>query len=141
MKFGVDLGSCQCRFPRRWSAICPRRRILGNPGQQQYSGGSGHLGSGELANSDRRNYKAGRGLWLYPGDQEHCPPGAPESARLQVFANEFDTARARTAQLGAKYPEVLQIIWTAEQAALTGSQTPQAALAQAQQEITTILNS
>ena len=60
---------------------------------------------------------------------------------LQVFANEFDTARARTAQLGAKYPKVSQIIWTAEQAALTGSQTPQAALAQAQQQITTILNS
>lgn len=60
---------------------------------------------------------------------------------LQVFASEFDTARARTAQLGAKYPKVSQIIWTAEQEALTGSQSPQAALAQAQQQITAVLNS
>jgi multiple sugar transport system substrate-binding protein len=58
---------------------------------------------------------------------------------LQVFANELDTARARTAQLGAKYPKVSQAIWTAEQAALTGSQTPQAALTQAQQQINSIL--
>lgn len=60
---------------------------------------------------------------------------------LQVFAGEFNTARARTAQLGAKYPKVSQAIWTAEQAALSGSQSPQAALTQAQQQIATILNS
>ncbi len=60
---------------------------------------------------------------------------------LQVFANEFDTARARTAQLGAKYPRVSQAIWTAMQAALTGSQSAQAALSQAQQQIDTILKS
>jgi multiple sugar transport system substrate-binding protein len=60
---------------------------------------------------------------------------------LQVFANEFNTARARTAQLGAKYPKVSEAIWTAEQSALTGSHTAQAALTQAQQQITPILNS
>lgn len=60
---------------------------------------------------------------------------------LNVFANEFNTARARTADLGAKYPKVSQLLWTAEQAALTGSQTPQAALDQAQSQITSILNS
>lgn len=60
---------------------------------------------------------------------------------LQVFADELNTARARTAQLGAKYPKVSQVIWTAEQAALSGSLSPQAALTQAQQQITTILNS
>jgi multiple sugar transport system substrate-binding protein len=58
---------------------------------------------------------------------------------LQVFANELDTARARTTQLGANYPKVSQVIWTAEQAALSGSQTPQAAFAQAQQQINSIL--
>jgi multiple sugar transport system substrate-binding protein len=58
---------------------------------------------------------------------------------LQVFANELDTARARTAQLGANYPKVSQVIWTAEQAALSGSQTPQAAFDQAQQQINSIL--
>nr|HET6901949.1 extracellular solute-binding protein [Ktedonobacteraceae bacterium] len=59
---------------------------------------------------------------------------------LKVFADEFNTARARTAQLGAKYPQVSEAIWTAEQAALSGSMTPQAALTQAQQRITTVLN-
>ncbi len=58
---------------------------------------------------------------------------------LSVFASEFDTARARTAQLGAKYPKVSQVIWTAMQSALSGSQTPQAALTQAQQQISAIL--
>lgn len=60
--------------------------------------------------------------------------------QLQVFASEFDTARARTAQLGAKYPQVSQAIWTAMQAAISGSMTPQAALTQAQQQISSIIN-
>jgi multiple sugar transport system substrate-binding protein len=60
---------------------------------------------------------------------------------LQVFADEFDTARARTAQLGPKYPKVSEAIWTSEQAALTGSLSPQAALSQAQQKINTVLSS
>jgi multiple sugar transport system substrate-binding protein len=60
---------------------------------------------------------------------------------LQVFADEFNTARARTAQLGPKYPKVSEAIWTAEQSALDGSHTAQDALTQAQQQITTILNS
>ncbi len=60
---------------------------------------------------------------------------------LQVFADEFDMARARTAQLGVKYPQVSQTIWTAMQAALAGSQSPQAALSQAQQQIDTLLKS
>ena len=60
---------------------------------------------------------------------------------LSVFASEFDTAQARTAQLGAKYPKVSELIWTAMQSALSGSQTPQAALSQAQQQISTILQS
>lgn len=59
---------------------------------------------------------------------------------LKVFADEFDTARARTAQLGAKYPQVSQAIWTGEQAAITGSLSPQAAMTQAQQHINTVLN-
>lgn len=63
------------------------------------------------------------------------------NSELQVFAGEFNTARARTAQLGAKYPQVSQAIWTAEQAALSGSMSPQAALSQAQQQINTVLTS
>ncbi len=59
---------------------------------------------------------------------------------LQVFTDELNTARARTAQVGAKYPSISQAIWTAEQAALSGSLSPQAALTQAQQSIDKILN-
>lgn len=64
-----------------------------------------------------------------------------DQPNLQVFADELNTARARTAQLGAKYPKVSQIVWTAEQAALTGSQSTEAALSQAQKQIDPILNS
>lgn len=60
---------------------------------------------------------------------------------LQIFANEFNTARARTAQLGPKYPQVSQAIWTAMQASLAGNQSPQAALTQAQQQINNVLKS
>ncbi|HEY0752433.1 MAG TPA: ABC transporter substrate-binding protein [Ktedonobacteraceae bacterium] len=59
---------------------------------------------------------------------------------LLVFTEELNTARARTAQVGAKYPSISQAIWTAEQAALSGSLSPQAALTQAQQSIDKILN-
>ncbi len=58
-----------------------------------------------------------------------------------VFASEFDTAKARTAQLGAKYPKVSEAIWTAIQAALTGTMSVQAALDQAQQQINSVLQS
>jgi multiple sugar transport system substrate-binding protein len=59
---------------------------------------------------------------------------------LSVFASEFDTAKARTADLGAKYPKVSQAIWVAMQAAISGSLSPQAALTQAQQQINSALN-
>lgn len=64
-----------------------------------------------------------------------------DNPNLQVFADELDTARARTAQLGAKYPKVSHALRTAEQSALTGSLSAQAALNQAQQQITPVLNS
>jgi multiple sugar transport system substrate-binding protein len=60
---------------------------------------------------------------------------------LSVFADEFNTAQARTAQLGAKYPKISQLIETAIQAALAGTQSPQAALTAAQQQIATVLQS
>lgn len=59
---------------------------------------------------------------------------------LQVFIDELNSARARTAQVGAKYPGISQAIWTAEQSALSGSLSPQAALTQAQQSIDKVLN-
>ncbi|GCF08920.1 ABC transporter substrate-binding protein [Dictyobacter arantiisoli] len=54
---------------------------------------------------------------------------------LAVFTNELNTAHARTAEVGAKYPTISQALWTAEQSALTGSQSPQAALDAAQTKI------
>lgn len=60
---------------------------------------------------------------------------------LQVFTTELNTARARTATVGANYPAISQAIWTAEQSALSGTLSPQAALTQAQQKIDSIVKS
>jgi multiple sugar transport system substrate-binding protein len=64
-----------------------------------------------------------------------------DNVDLTVFTNELTTARARTAVVGTKYPSISQAIWTAEQAAFSGSLSPQAALTQAQQSIDKILQS
>ena len=61
--------------------------------------------------------------------------GGPE---YTVFAEETRTARSRTTQYGANYPKVSQAIWTAIQAAITGTATPSAALGQAQSTISSI---
>jgi multiple sugar transport system substrate-binding protein len=52
-----------------------------------------------------------------------------------VFATETQTARARTTEYGANYPKVSQAIWTAIQAAITGTASPGAALQQAQSTV------
>jgi multiple sugar transport system substrate-binding protein len=61
--------------------------------------------------------------------------GGPE---YTVFAEETRTARSRTTQYGANYPKVSQAIWTAIQAAVTGTASPGAALGQAQSTISSI---
>lgn len=61
--------------------------------------------------------------------------GGPE---YTVFAKETETARARTQEYGVNYPKVSQAIWTAIQAAITGTMTPSAALQQAQATISSI---
>jgi multiple sugar transport system substrate-binding protein len=55
-----------------------------------------------------------------------------------VFAKETETARSRTTQYGANYPKVSQAIWTAIQAAITGTASPGSALSQAQSTISSI---
>jgi multiple sugar transport system substrate-binding protein len=60
---------------------------------------------------------------------------------LTIFTNELNTARARTAVVGAKYPSISQAIWTAEQSAFSGKLSPQTALDQAQQSINKTLQS
>jgi multiple sugar transport system substrate-binding protein len=61
--------------------------------------------------------------------------GGPE---YTVFAREIQTARPRTTEYGANYPKVSQAIWTAIQAAITGTATPATALSTAQATITAI---
>ena len=50
----------------------------------------------------------------------------------QVFAKETETARPRTTEYGANYPKVSQAIWTAIQAAITGTSSVNSALQTAQ---------
>jgi multiple sugar transport system substrate-binding protein len=57
---------------------------------------------------------------------------------LQAFVSEIGTAQARTgppADLGPNYNTVSQLLWTAIQSALDGSQTPAAALQAAQSSL------
>jgi len=61
--------------------------------------------------------------------------GGPE---YTVFAEETKTARSRTTQYGANYPKVSQALWTAIQAAITGTASPSAALSQAQSTISSV---
>ena len=51
--------------------------------------------------------------------------GAPE---YTVFAEETETARSRTTQYGANHPKVSQALWTAIQAAITGTSSVSSAL-------------
>jgi multiple sugar transport system substrate-binding protein len=55
-------------------------------------------------------------------------------AELKVWVDAVKAAKGRTSDnLGTKYPKISQPMWTAFQAALSGSKSPQAALAGAQQ--------
>ncbi len=58
---------------------------------------------------------------------------AVKSPDLKVWIAAVQAAKGRTAaNLGIKYPVISQQMWTAVQSALTGSKSPQAALASAQ---------
>jgi len=56
-----------------------------------------------------------------------------------VYVNQTLFAHPRTLGLGVKYPKISQAVWTAIQAALSGSQSVQSALSTAQSQISTIL--
>lgn len=68
-----------------------------------------------------------------PSRQSTAATFARQNPAMASFVTEVATARSRTAQLGTKYPKVSTALATALQSALTGSQSPQAALSQAQQ--------
>jgi multiple sugar transport system substrate-binding protein len=58
-----------------------------------------------------------------------------------VYANQTLFAHPRTLGLGVKYPKISQAVWTAIQAALSGSKSVPDALGTAQKQISTILKS
>ena len=57
----------------------------------------------------------------------------------KVYVNQTLFAHPRTLGLGVKYPKISQAVWTAMQAALSGSKSVQDALNTAQGQISTIL--
>ncbi|HTW10032.1 MAG TPA: extracellular solute-binding protein [Acidimicrobiales bacterium] len=64
-----------------------------------------------------------------------------EGAEWSVYANQTLYAHPRTLGLGTKYPKVSEAVWTAIQAALSGSASVQSALSTASGTIKGILNS
>ena len=56
-----------------------------------------------------------------------------------VYVNQTKYAHPRTLGLGVKYPKISQAVWTAIQAALSGSQSVQSALNTAQGQINSLL--
>lgn len=60
-------------------------------------------------------------------------------AEWKVYVNQTLYAHPRTLGLGVKYPKISQAVWTAIQAALSGSQSPKSALSTAQSQIKSIL--
>ena len=64
-----------------------------------------------------------------PAVTDQVLKGGPE---YTVFAKETQTARSRTKEYGANYPKVSQAIWTAIQAAITGTSSVSSALQTAQ---------
>ena len=64
-----------------------------------------------------------------PAVTDQVLKGGPE---YTVFAKETQTARSRTTEYGANYPKVSQAIWTAIQAAITGTSSVSSALQTAQ---------
>jgi len=67
-----------------------------------------------------------------PSDETAAGQLAASDPQMSAFVQEIATAKSRTAELGTNYPKVSQVLAEAIQAALAGTTSPQAALAQAQ---------
>ncbi|MGN6125897.1 MAG: sugar ABC transporter substrate-binding protein [Humibacter sp.] len=67
-----------------------------------------------------------------PADQTSAATWAKSHPQVQSFVETVKTARARTAELGPKWPVAATAIYTAVQNALTGKASPADALKQAQ---------
>lgn len=60
---------------------------------------------------------------------------AEEEPAMSAFVESISNAQARTTDLGESYPEASQALWVAIQSALSGAETPEAALQSAQQTV------
>jgi multiple sugar transport system substrate-binding protein len=67
-----------------------------------------------------------------PADEAAAAKWAKSHPQVESFVETVKTARARTAELGPKWPTAATAIYTAVQLALTGKASPEAALQQAQ---------
>jgi multiple sugar transport system substrate-binding protein len=67
-----------------------------------------------------------------PADEASAAQWAKSHPQVESFVETVKTARARSAELGPKWPKAATAIYTAVQLALTGKATPQEALQQAQ---------
>ncbi|WP_346769411.1 sugar ABC transporter substrate-binding protein [Planctomonas sp. JC2975] len=67
-----------------------------------------------------------------PSDQASADSWGKSHPQVQSFVETVKTARARTAELGPKWPTAATAIYTAVQTALTGKASPADALQQAQ---------
>ncbi|HEY0247057.1 MAG TPA: sugar ABC transporter substrate-binding protein [Gryllotalpicola sp.] len=67
-----------------------------------------------------------------PSDQASAADWAKSHPQVQAFTDTVKTARARTGELGDKWPTAATAIYTAVQLALTGKADPQDALKQGQ---------
>jgi multiple sugar transport system substrate-binding protein len=67
-----------------------------------------------------------------PADEGAAATWAKSHPQVESFVETVKTARARTAELGPKWPTAATAIYTAVQLALTGKASPEAALQQAQ---------
>lgn len=75
-----------------------------------------------------------KGHAYVPSKQTVATTFGQQNPEMRSFVAEVSTARSRTAQLGEKYSKVSTALGTAIQAAITGQQSPQQALTQAQQQ-------
>lgn len=71
-----------------------------------------------------------------PSDPEVAAEFSAAVPAMKTFVETIGSAKSRTAEVGPDYPKYSQALWTAVQAALSGSKSPSAALTDAQKQAT-----
>jgi multiple sugar transport system substrate-binding protein len=108
----------------------------GEVGAIPVTGGNTQAAAGQVLScilSEKNMLAWDAGHDYIPSRQSTAAVFAQRHPALDSFVNEVRTAKSRTAVLGTHYPKVSTALATAIQSALTGQQTPQVALSQAQQ--------